>query len=59
MLLLGLVGYADSFPRFWILGWMSLVTIIEHLKDRIPKRGSEAGIGGLTKRVRGVELSDD
>lgn len=35
---------------------MSLVTIIEHLKDRTPKRGSEDVAGMLSKRVKSVDL---
>jgi len=41
------------------LGWQSLMFIVEHLKDRTPKRGSEAegtGLGALSKRVRSVDL---
>jgi len=46
-------------PFLEFLGWKSLLTIIEHLKDRTPKRGSDAGgLGALSKRVKSVNLGD-
>lgn len=51
----GLDMTADHYPS-GSLGWMSLLTIIEHLKERTPKRGSEGGLAGLAKRVKGVNL---
>ena len=38
-------------------GWRSLIAILEELKDRPVKRGSDADIAyALAKRVRGVDL---
>ncbi len=50
---------ADQYLSSGFLGWKSLLTIIEHLKDRTPKRGSDAGgLGALSKRVKSVNLGD-
>jgi hypothetical protein len=39
------------------LGWKTLLTIIDALKDRPVKRGSEMDDAGmLAKRVKGVDL---
>ena len=39
-------------------GWLSLLAILEELKDRPMKRPSEAGLANvLAKRVRGVDLN--
>jgi hypothetical protein len=40
-----------------ILGWLSLVTILEEFKDRPVKRAGEADVSSLlAKRVKGVDL---
>jgi hypothetical protein len=52
-------GFADFFWLFLLLtGWMSLLTIIEALKERPVKRGGDfdGGADGLAKRVKNVAL---
>nr|OQO28446.1 Nuclear protein localization protein 4 [Rachicladosporium sp. CCFEE 5018] len=39
-------------------GWTTLVEILGVLQDRPAKRGSEVGVEGLAKRVRGVDLGE-
>lgn len=54
-------GILTSYSFLWCVGWLSLVTILDELKSRPAKRGSQVGwerdgTEGLVKRVRGVDL---